>query len=102
MNQDACTQEVLLPLMKQKFDNPATQLVIERVNIKRCRNHYAQVFAITAANASGRHEYENEQLFLRYVNGQWQSVVEGTGISCQDPDIRTDLLAACRALGYLD
>jgi hypothetical protein len=76
-------------------------LIIERVEIKRCRNHYAHVFAITAADASGRHEYENEQLFMRRVNGRWESVIEGTGISCDDPDIRPELLSACRALGYL-
>jgi hypothetical protein len=99
---DGCTQETLLPLMKQKFDDPATELIIERVDIKRCRNHYAHLFAVTAANPSGRPQYENEQLFLRSVNGRWESVAEGTGISCYDPDIRGDLYAACHALGYLD
>lgn len=88
--------------MKQKFDDPATELIIERVDIKRCRNHYAHLFAVTAANPSGRPQYENEQLFLRYVHGQWESVEEGTGISCHDPDIHADLYAACHALGYLD
>jgi len=96
-----CTQESLLPLMKQKFDDPATGLVIERVDIKRCRNHYAHVLAITAPDASGRQQYENEQLFLRYVKGRWESVIEGTGISCSDPDPRPEMLPACRALGYL-
>ena len=102
MDQDACTQATLLPLMKQKFDDPATGYVIERVDIRRCRNRYAHVFAVTAANASGQRQYENEQLFLRYVNGHWESVEEGTGIYCEDPDIHAGLLAACRALGYLD
>jgi hypothetical protein len=102
VDQVACTEQTLLPLMRQRFDDPDTGLSIERVNIKRCRNHYAHVFAITAADASGRHEYENEQLFLRYVNGRWESVIEGTGISCKDTDLRAELLMACRALGYLD
>jgi hypothetical protein len=88
--------------MKQKFDDPTTGLIIERVDIKRCRNHYAHVFAITAPDSSGRQQYENEQLFLRYVKGRWESVIEGTGISCSDPDIRPEMLPACRALGYLD
>jgi hypothetical protein len=98
----ACTEETLLPLMKRKFDDPANKLIIERVEIKRCRNHYAHVFAITAANPSGQPQYENEQLFLRYVNGHWESVAEGTGISCDDPDLLAELRTACRALGYLN
>jgi hypothetical protein len=98
--QNACTQETLLPLMKQKFDDPANKLIIERVDIKRCRNHYAQVFAITATNPPGQPQYENEQLFLRYANGHWESVAEGTGISCDDPDLLAELRTACRALGY--
>jgi hypothetical protein len=100
--QNACTQATLLPLMKQKFDDPANKLIIERVDIKRCRNHYAHVFAITAAKPPGEPQYENEQLFLRYVNGHWESVAEGTGISCDDPDLLSDLRTACRALGYLN
>ena len=88
--------------MKQKFDDPANKLIIERVDIKRCRNHYAHVFAITAANPSGQPQYENEQLFLRDVNGHWESVAEGTGISCDDPDLLAELRTACRALGYLN
>ena len=86
--------------MKRKFDDPATGLIIARVDVKRCRNNYAHVFAITAPDPSGRSEYENEQLFLRRVNGRWVSVAEGTGISCEDPDLRPEMLSACRALGY--
>ena len=88
--------------MKEKFDNQAPGLIIERVDIKRCRNHYAHVFAITAPTGSDDTSYENEQLFLRYVDGRWESVAEGTGLSCDDPDIPADLASACRALGYLD
>jgi hypothetical protein len=102
VDQDACSQETLLPLMKQKFDNQAPGLIIERVDIKRCRNHYAHVFAVTGPTGSASTNYENEQLFLRYVNGRWESIAEGTGISCDDPDIRSNLVSACRALGYLD
>ena len=96
----ACTPDAFLPLLKRKFDDPAAGLIIERVDVKRCRNNYAQVFAITAADPSGRSEYENEQLFMRRVNGRWESVAEGTGISCEDPDLPTEMLSTCRALGY--
>jgi hypothetical protein len=101
-DQNACTPARLLRLMKQKFDDQANKLIIERVDIKRCRNHYAHVFAIAAANPPGQPQYENEQLFLRYVNGHWESVAEGTGISCDDPDLPAELRTACRALGYLN
>ena len=101
VDQDACTQDRLLSLVKQKFDDPATGLIIERVDIKRCRNNYAHVYAITAANPSDQPQYEDEQLFLRYVDGRWESVVEGSGVSCEDPDILPELRTACRALGYL-
>jgi hypothetical protein len=96
----ACSSEVLLPLMKRKFDDPSRGLVIERVRIERCRNGYAHVFAVTRRNPPGPNQYENEQLFLRLVDGQWQSVAEGTGISCRDDDVRPELAAVCRGLGY--
>jgi len=96
----ACTQDVLLPFLKAKFDDPARDLVIESADIQRCRDGYAHVFAVTGKNAEGQPQYENEQLFLRFVDGRWQSVAEGTGISCEDPDSPPDLVAACRALGY--
>ena len=101
-DQDPCSQETLLRLLKQKFDNQAPGLVIERVDIRRCRNHYAHVFAITGPTGLAGTNYENEQLFLRYVDGRWESVAEGSGISCEDPDIPASLVSACRALGYLD
>ena len=88
--------------MKQKFDDPANNLIIERVDIKRCRNHYAHVLAITAANPQSQSQYESEQIFLRYVNDHWESVAEGSGISCADPEMLAALHRACRALGYLD
>jgi hypothetical protein len=43
----ACTPALLLPLMKRRFDDPAAGLVIERVDIKRCRNGYVHLFAIS-------------------------------------------------------
>lgn len=87
--------------MKRKFDDPAIGLSIESVEIERCRNDYAHVFAITRRNPpEDPNQYENEQLFLHFVEGQWQSVAEGTGISCGDNDLLSELVAPCRALGY--
>jgi hypothetical protein len=96
----ACTSQVLLPLMKQKFDNPSGELVIERVDIRRCRNGYAHVFAVPRTNPAGQPQYDSEQLFLREVDGSWQSVAEGGGIGCSDADVSGQLLLACQALGY--
>jgi hypothetical protein len=96
----ACTSQVLLPLLKQKFDNPPDELVIERVDIRRCRNGYAHVFAVPRSNRAGQPQYDSEQLFLREVDGSWESVAEGGGISCSDADVSGQLLQACQALGY--
>jgi hypothetical protein len=88
-------------LLKQKLDDPSTELIIERVDIRRCRNGYAHVFAVPRQNPpEDQHQYESEQLFLRDIGGSWQIVESGTGISCNDSDIRAPLLQACRALGY--
>jgi hypothetical protein len=96
----ACSSGAILPLLKRKFDNPSGELAIVRADIKRCRNGYAHVFAISRHNPPGHPQYENEQLFLRDVNGAWQSVAEGTGIACSDADITAAMLRACRALDY--
>ena len=97
----ACAPAVLLPLMKRMFDQPAAGLVIERVTVKRCRNGYVHLFAISRHNPTGSSNFENEQLFMHFVGGQWQSISEGTGISCSDTDLRPRaMLTACRALGY--
>jgi hypothetical protein len=94
----ACSSQAILPLLQRKFDSG--ELVIVRADIKRCRNGYAHVFAISRHNPPGHPQYENEQLFLRDVNGSWQSVAEGTGIACSDADITAAMLRACRALDY--
>ena len=96
----ACTHEVLLESLRTRFDDPTTGLAIERADIRRCRNGYAHVYAVTKPDASGSSRFENEQLFLRFVDGEWQSVAEGTGISCDDEEKTPEHIAACLALGY--
>ena len=97
----ACSQEVLLQTLKTRFEGPTSGMVIEGVNVRRCRNGYAHVFTIAKSTGSPPAALENEQLFLRFVDGQWQSVAEGTGISCEyDGDRFPELAAACLALGY--
>ncbi len=99
-SQAACSARAILPLLKRRFDNSASELVIVRADIKRCRNGYAHVFAISGHNPPGHPQYDNQQLFLRDVNGSWQSVAEGAGIACGDADITAAMLRACRALDY--
>ncbi len=88
----ACTQEVLLQTLKTRFDDPTTGLNIERADIRRCRDGYAHVYAVTERDNSGSARFENEQLFLRLVEGQWLSVAEGTGISCDERTRRQSML----------
>jgi hypothetical protein len=95
----ACTTRVLLPLLKKRLDDPSRQLVVERVDIERCRNGYTHVFAIPKENPPGAPQYDADQLWLQYVDGDWRTVAEGSGIACDDADIDADLLRACRALG---
>jgi hypothetical protein len=96
----ACTSQAIVPLLKRKFDSPSDELTIVGADIKRCRNGYAHVFAISRHNPPGHPQYDNQQLFLRDVNGSWRSVAEGTGIACSDADITAAMLRACRALDY--
>ena len=98
--QASCRPAAILPLLKQKFDNPAGGLIIVRADVTRCRNGYARVYAVPRQNPAGQSQFEREQLFLRSVGGRWVSVAEGTGIDCSDTDIMPAMLAACRALGY--
>jgi len=98
--EEACTSEVLLPLMRERFDAPSQDLVIKSVQIERCRGGYAHVFAIPRENPAAGPQYESEQLYLRFAAGEWESVEEGTGITCQDSDISGAFIEACEALGY--
>jgi hypothetical protein len=96
----ACTTHAILPLLKHQFDSRSGELTIVGADIQRCRNGYAHVFAISRPNPPGHPQYDNQQLFLRDVNGAWQSVAEGSGIACADADITAAMLRACRALDY--
>lgn len=99
--EEACSPTVLLPIMKARFDDPATELIIERVDVERCKNGYARVYAVPRTNPEGHPQYDAEQLFLRKVKDEWHVVAEGTGIGCTDADLTVALEKACRALGYI-
>jgi hypothetical protein len=96
----ACSSRALLDEVRRNTENPSQRAVIVRVEIARCRNGYAHVFAIPRTGPSGHATAEGEQFFLRYRHGAWSNVATGTGISCADPDAGRSLLGACTALGY--
>ena len=64
------------------------------VDIQECRNGYARVYAHLRGMPG-----EAEQVFLRDVDGSWQVITSGTGITCSDQDISPELKDACGALG---
>jgi hypothetical protein len=77
----------------------AEGLVIERVEVATCRNGFARVFA-TPRPSPSLVNTQTEQFFLRYTGGRWEVVTYGTGVSCQDPDLRPpELEELCRGLG---
>jgi hypothetical protein len=95
----ACTSKVLLAHLKKQLDDPARELVVDRVEVDRCRNGYVHVYAIPRMNPPDHPQYDPDQLWLRYRDGTWTTVAEGSGIACSDTDIDQALLTACRALG---
>ena len=86
------------------MDGAAPKLTIVRAEVKRCRNDYAQVFAVpdpSVCKPGIENCYETEQVFLHWDGGVWKIETSGTGIACgseTDPEI----VKICRALGYPD
>jgi hypothetical protein len=100
-----CGAQVFLPVLKQAMDNEAAELRIVRADVKRCRNDYAQVFAVpdeSVCQPGIRHCYEHEQFLLGWTDGRWRILTYGTGITCEVPGFETDaqIRRVCWALGY--
>ena len=87
-----CDPAAILAVIRQQVDVVGSW---GSVDIQECRNGYARVYAHLRATPQG----DAEQVFLRDVNGSWQVITSGTGISCSDQDIGADLRDACEALG---
>ena len=99
----ACAPEAFLPVLGAAMDNPAEELRVVRVNVDRCRGGYAQVVAVpdtTVCKPGIEHCYDSVRVWLHRVDGEWQILDSGTGISCDDTEISPTLLPACKALGY--
>ncbi len=97
----SCDPASILPVLEREFDGDHLRIV--RAEVKRCRNGYAQVFAIPDQSLcpGGSHCLENEQVFLQKVGGRWRIIDYGTGIACeQDYGLSPKTKQACKALGY--
>jgi hypothetical protein len=100
-----CGAESFLPVLKQTFDRTAPKLRIDRAEVKRCRNDYAQVFAVpdmSVCEPGVGYCYETEQVFLRWRGGRWRILTSGTGIACSSGTETRLIVRICRALGYPD
>ena len=99
-----CGARAFLPVLKETFDDQAPKLRIVRADVERCRNGYAQVFAVpdqSVCDPGVGYCYETEQVFFRWTGGVWRIAFTGTGISCEGgSETRPVIVRACRALGY--
>lgn len=98
-----CDPQAFLPILRSAIDNQAKELRIVEARVRRCRNGYAQVFAVpdrSVCKPGVRHCYDTEQVFFGRVDGRWRILASGTGLSCQDAGLGPKLRQACRALGY--
>jgi hypothetical protein len=101
-----CSPDAFLPVLKDSFDGTAPKLEIVEAKVERCRNGYAQVFAVPNSDVCKPGKgfcYETEQVFLVFEDGAWTIATSGTGIACgfeTHPDAQ--LIEICRGLGYPD
>lgn len=102
----SCDPQRFLPILRDAIDNQAKELRIVEARVRRCRNGYAQVFAVpdrSVCQPGVRHCYDTEQVFFRLVNGEWRILTSGTALSCEEGGLAGEgkkLREACRALGY--
>jgi hypothetical protein len=101
-----CDPDVFLPVLRRALDGQAPKLRIVEAQVERCRNGYAQVFAVPdkeVCDPGVGFCYETEQVFLGWKGDRWRILTSGTGIACGE-GIETDalVLRVCRGLGYPD
>ena len=101
-----CDAEDFLPVLGKAFDGQAPKLRVVEARVERCRNGYAQVFAVpdrSVCDPGVGFCYETEQVFLGWKGDHWRILTSGTGIACGE-GIETDalVLRICRGLGYPD
>lgn len=97
----SCEPDAFVPVLSDAYDDPDANLRVVEARVERCRNGYAQVFAVpdqSACEPGVGGCFETEQVFFREIDGEWEIVTSGTGISCDDVDLEPDLADACAAL----
>jgi hypothetical protein len=101
-----CGRAQFLPILKRALDDDAAELRIVQARVERCRDGYAQVFAIpdTSVCQPGIGScYETEQVLLRWRGAVWRFVASGSGIACgAEGETAPAIVRICRALGYPD
>lgn len=101
-----CGEGDFLPILKRAFDDEASKLRVVRARVKRCRNGYAQVFAVpdmSVCQPGVRYCYDTEQVFLGWRGNEWRILTSGTGITCGAGNETGPLIIRiCRGLGYPD
>jgi hypothetical protein len=95
----ACTPEAILPVLDRDLPR-VPELHLIGVDVVGCRNGFARVGAVPdQSNCPDNNRcWETEHVFLRDVAGEWEIIGSGTGLTCFDADLSTDVLAACQAL----
>lgn len=96
---DPCSADYLVPWFKSFIDGTAPDLIIVDAEVVACRDGYAHVYAIPQQNPEGQNQYDSEQFWLKWEDGDWVGVAQGTGITCSDTDRTPEHAAACDALG---
>jgi hypothetical protein len=95
-----------LPVLQKAFNGTAPKLRVVRADVERCRNGYAQVFAVpdtSVCEPGVAYCYETEQVFLHWRDGSWRILTSGTGIVCgAGTETLPLIIRICRALGYPD
>jgi hypothetical protein len=98
----ACDENAMLAVVTAALPLPPPDRIVT-LHIQQCRNGYARVFAVPSnvrCGQPGDSCYNNEQVFLKDVGGNWTYLDSGSGIDCADPHgIPAIDAAACRALG---
>lgn len=98
----SCEPSSFVPLLQATYDDPGAGLTVVDARVERCRDGYAQVFAVpddAACEPGVGGRFESEQVFLRAADGAWTILASGTGLTCDEEDDPA-LAEACRALGY--
>jgi hypothetical protein len=97
----SCAPEVLLPVVAGLFPQNA-QWNPTGVTVDVCRGGYVQLVALldqSACPTEGVDCRDNQQVWLKDVEGVWTFLDAGTGIGCQPEEVSPSIKDACAAFG---